>query len=92
MKNARCTETMDEVEQYVRERDEALRTLDIAWARKGVSRPADDATLLLALHKTRYESITIPDDLRRESRIWLEERGYQRMGSLPWPKDGSLPK
>lgn len=82
----------EEAEAYTRERDEALRTLDLGWARKNAPRAADDEVLLLALHKTRYEVTTVPAELRHESRRWMEEHGYSRRGGVPWPDAGVLPQ
>lgn len=79
-------------EVFHAERTKALRDLDIAWARKNMPHASSDEVLMVAMHKARYEDIGIPNELRHESRRWLEERRYSRFAGLPWPADGSLPE
>jgi hypothetical protein len=79
------------VDEYVKARDEALANLDLEWARNQCGGGSDEM-LLVALHKSRYDAVRIAPELRHASRKWLEERGYKRIGGLPWPADGSLPK
>ena len=69
---------MSELDEFLAERNRALKTLDIKWARKNSSL-GDDETLLCALHKARYECLSIDKDLRAASGVWLRERGYKRM-------------
>lgn len=46
---------------------------------------------LVAIHKARYEVVGIADELRHESRRWLEANGFFRIKQLPWPPEGVLP-
>lgn len=75
---------------FLTERDEALRTLDLVWARKQFPL-ANDETLLVGLHKARYICTSIDRTLRLESAAWLRERGFNglRMPLLP---EGELPE
>lgn len=82
---------MDELKQFLKERDEALVSLDLEYARRKFPQAADE-TLLMALHKARVEVLTMPETLRRKSMEWLKERGYGPMTEVNWPEDGSLPE
>lgn len=73
---------------WVKERDEALRTLDLAWARQQHPEGKDEV-LLIGMHKARYEAVNIAPELRQQSRVWLEERGYKRIAGMEFPKDRS---
>jgi hypothetical protein len=42
------------------------------------------------LHKLRYELTGVPDELRHESRAWLESQGFGRYKNFPWPPKGEL--
>ena len=77
------------VELWKAERNAALSTLDLAWARENLP-TASDEVLLASMHKARYEIPSISDELRHESRRWLEEQGQSRFGGLPWPPEGVL--
>ena len=76
----------------IKERDEAISTLDMTYARRMMASASDDEVRLLAMHKARYEATRIAPELRHASRAWLEERGFTRFYDLPWPTDGSLPE
>ncbi len=78
---------------------EAIRTLDLRWARelaaeecmwRGIPLPTDEV-LLISLHKSRVVMFEMPEALRRESMAWLKARGYEPGAGLGWPADGSLP-
>jgi hypothetical protein len=73
-------------------RNEALRTLDLDYARNQMGRPASDEMLLLSLHKARYECTGIEPEYRHESARWLRERGYGRLTGTPLLDDGELPE
>jgi hypothetical protein len=81
----------ESVEEFITERNEAYRKLDLAWARQRCGGPVADETLLISLHKARYECTGIEAGLRQESRKWLEANNYGRMGQLPWPPAEELP-
>lgn len=82
---------MDLLQEFLKERNEAFRKLDLAWARKMAPACSEDA-LLLSLHKARYECKQIEPELRYESRVWLESNGFKRMHNQPWPPIGELPQ
>jgi hypothetical protein len=77
------------IELWKAERNAALSKLDLAWARENLP-TASDGVLLASMHKARCEIPSISDELRHESRRWLEERGRSRFGDLPWPPEGVL--
>lgn len=78
------------------ERAQMLRTLDIDMARLQIRRsgflPPCDETLLLSLHKARYDCVDIEDALRLESGEWLRERGYGAMQGRDLEPPGKLPR
>ena len=82
----------EELEAFLKERDEALRTLDMDYARRLMPGASNDEVRLLALHKVRYEATSIEPELRHDSRAWMEKHGYKRFNDLPWSTDGSLPE
>ena len=66
--------------QMVRERDEALLSLDreklAAYAAKyGVALPDDESVFWLGIHKARCHAMSLPQEARDESERWLKERG-----------------
>lgn len=67
------------IDDYVAERDKALTNLDIDWMNENLSTNTTDEVLLCAAHKARYKCLGIADNLRHESRRWLQERGYSRL-------------
>lgn len=80
------------IESLVVERDKALLSLDLEYARKlwPVS-PADDEVLLTVLHNARYECTSLPASARHESESWLRLRRYGRLAG-PLLPIGELPK
>ena len=83
---------MPDLKKFLRERNEALLSLDLEYAGR-MTGSRDKIILLLALHKSRYECVQLPDEPRLESARWLRERGYHRMqGNLPLLPEGELPK
>lgn len=74
------------------QRNAALRSLDIAWARRaGWVGYATDEQVLGALHMARYECDEIEDRLRFQSRDWLKERGLGRITGIPFEEGDKLP-
>lgn len=69
----------DAVKRYVKERNDALRKLDMEWARKMLPDASSDHVRLMAMHKARYEATGIEKHLRLESQAWLQDHGYGRM-------------
>lgn len=87
------TEGTQDVAEFVRERNKALETLDMEYARRTIPHATSDEVRLIAMHKARYDCTGISDVLRLQSRHWLEERGYRRLGGLAFPADKyELPK
>jgi len=70
---------MEDIAEFVRKRNEALVALDMDWARDRMPGSTTDEIRLMAMHKARYECTGIADDLRHDSRKWLQERGFQRL-------------
>lgn len=83
---------MDAIElaAFRRERNAALRTLDLAWARKWCP-GGDEAMLLAGLHKARYNCVDIERALRIESAEWLRARGLHDLGGMEILPPGQLP-
>ena len=77
--------------KFVEECDEALRTLNVAWAMAHFNNEITEEEALAGLHKARYETTGIDRSLRHDSRIWLEDNGYNRMWAQPWPFGTQLP-
>ncbi len=90
MKSFASTETEAErvpsIEEWRAERNKALETLDMDYARRTMPHASDDAVRLLAMHKARYECRDISDELRRESERYLKAANSTRIHGLPWPK------
>lgn len=87
------------LEKLLLERNQALRSMDLDYARKIVREsdwtpktPVTDVFLTVMLHKSRYECKAIEDDLRILSGEWLRDRGCGRItGDVILPK-GELPE
>lgn len=77
--------------ELIKERDEALRKLDIEWARRRCP-GIDEFTALVALHKTRYDCATLEDHYRHESGEWLRSYGFKAMQGRPLLPPGQLPR
>ncbi|WP_140637254.1 hypothetical protein [Methylibium rhizosphaerae] len=73
------------------ERLNALRTLDVAWARREAPGASSDEVLLVALHKARYRCREIDAALRHESAEWLRSRGCGDLFGEPLLPAGQLP-
>jgi len=72
------------------QRDDALRTLDLHWARH-IDPSASDEVLLLALHKARYLLVDFDPVLRHESAAWLRAGGHDQLHGFPLLPEGELP-
>ena len=84
---------MTEIEAFLAKRNEALRMLDLTYAREQCPDATNDEVLLMALHKARYECTAIEDEYRHLSGLWLRSRGYGRMiPGEPLLPPGELPK
>ena len=74
------------------ERTHALRTLDLAWARREAPGASSDDVLLVALHKARYRCRGIEDDLRHKSADWLRAHGFEDLYGERLLPPGRLPR
>lgn len=79
------------ITKLLEERNAALTTLDVTWAKERFP-TADEHTLLMSLHKARYECTAIAPELRHASGAWLRASGYHRMNGLPLLPEGELPE
>lgn len=82
------------IKELLEERNEALRTLDRNYVKKYYkgSRKDSDHFLLSILHKSRFECIAIDDQLRLESKEWLQKNGFKRIFGLEFPQGNELPE
>lgn len=80
-----------ELNEFLKERDEALANLDLNWARKMFSNASCDFVRLIAMHKARYECTILSPELRHESGDWLRKKGMYRMSGEPLLVEGTLP-
>jgi hypothetical protein len=80
------------VEDYVKDRDNALLALDLDFIRNQLGRPASDEMCLMVAHKARYEATRLPAEARHASAQWLRERGLKRMTGTDLLPDGELPE
>lgn len=78
-------------ERWRQERNDALASLDMGWARKMMPTATDDHVRLMATHKSRVECTDLAPELRHASVEWLRERGYCRMTAGELPQAGALP-
>ncbi len=73
---------LDEIQQFVEERNEALlsrdfRTVQAFHEKQNPDLPRmPDMVAELAMHKARAAATGLPKEERRVSRIWLKIRGY----------------
>ena len=65
-----------EFNKFITERDKALRSLDMDYARKMMPGATTDEIRLIAMHKARIEVTGLPEGLKIESKRWLTARGY----------------
>lgn len=82
---------MDELQQWREQRNKALISLDLDWARTQIPDAAGDYALLASMHKARYECCDIPAELRHASGHWLRERGMGRFTGKALLPEGELP-
>ena len=65
------------------ERTEALRTLDMDYARKMMPDASGDDVRLAAMHKARHACPDMLMVLRQESAEWLRAEGMAGLNGLP---------
>ncbi len=74
-----------DIEQFKRERNEALLSLDVAKIRayllkwNGDTGPADEGVFMAGIHKAITGCKDLPPEHRRSSKAWLVERGLQSL-------------
>jgi hypothetical protein len=73
------------------ERNKALTTLDMNYARRLMPEASSDHVRLMAMHKVRYECPFVTDELRHASADWLRKHEYSRMDGTPLLPAGELP-
>ncbi len=81
------------IPSFIAQRNEAYRTLDVQWCKANLipdREPSSDEVVLVAIHKARYETVSMGATLREESRKWLTENNYSRLHGIPWPPEGVL--
>ena len=85
----------EQIAALTKQRDQALCTLDLKWARRMIA-PFDphvtDFVLLTAMHKVRYDTPRLPEALRHESGEWLRANGMKCLFGLPLLPPGELPR
>lgn len=67
------------IDNYINQRNKALLTLDMNWARKVMPTASNDHVRLIAMHKTRVEIRDMPLNLRMESASWLKAHNYSKL-------------
>ena len=85
------TDTARALARFLSERNAALASLDMEWARKMMPQATNDFVRLLAMHTARVECTALSDELRWDSVQWLRERGSKRLNGLDLPEK-ELPK
>lgn len=82
---------MEPLAKQLQERDAALKSLDLDYARRNIPGASSNEVLLAAMHKARYECTNMPNDLRHTSAHWLREQGMGRMTGTALLPEGQLP-
>lgn len=84
--------TMNDIQAWIRERDEALLSLDrakiTAYMLKygdASSLPSDERVFWITVHKARTGARALPMEARSLSKRWLVERGFSAFD------DGDVP-
>ena len=73
----------DEIARFVRQRDEALLSLDESRIRalfrqwNGTEMPTDPHVFWGSVHKAITAATSLPIAFRRQSKAWLDEHGYR---------------
>ena len=73
------------------ERNEALMSLDMDFARRMAPSGSDEARLI-GMHKARYHCTDLPAEFRHTSAAWLRERGLKGFHGEPTLPEGELPQ
>jgi hypothetical protein len=87
----RLDTTENEMLKVLEERNKALATLDMNYARRLMPEASSDHVRLIVMHKLRYECLSLPHELRHASAEWLRSYGYGRMDGTPLLPAGELP-
>lgn len=80
------------MQKWRKERNRALKQLDMEWARKAMPTATSDDVRLMAMHKARYECTDMDDADRLISSGWLYMHGCKRMDGTPLLPAGELPR
>lgn len=85
-------ETRDaELETYLAERNKALEGMDLTYGQSMLPKGTRLEVVELAMHKARYECLSISNAARHTSAAWLRERGYGRFDGSALLPEGELP-
>ena len=82
--------TTEDFEVYMAAKHHALVNDDLAIFRELLigatgALPSSDEVVIMAFHKTRVDSVDVPEQLRRVSATWLHTRGFTLLGGRPAP-------
>lgn len=80
------------MKNFLDERNNALATLCMSYARRMMPDASSDHVRLTAMHKARYECTHLARELRHQSAEYLNQHGYCRMDGTPLLPTGILPK
>lgn len=83
---------LTDFEKDIAERNRALANLDMEYARKMFPGASSDYVRLAAMHKARYEMVSLPAELRHESGLWLRLNGFKRLTGQDLLPEGELPE
>jgi hypothetical protein len=81
-----------DLKSLIADRNDALRTLDLDYARRMLPGASSDFVRLMAMHKARYECCQIEQELRHASAAWLRSHGFNDMNGNPILPEGQLPQ
>ena len=83
---------MEELDEYIAQRNRAFENDDLDWAREKLKRDTCDEVVTMAFHKARLHCTAITDTARIRSRDWLAERELTDGYGQPITKDTPLPE
>lgn len=82
---------MTGIAQFIKERDAALLTIDLDWARRAMPWASCDEVRILAMHKARLAPVTMPPELRHASAAFLRAASCAQYDGSLLPPEGQLP-
>ena len=80
------------LERDIIERNCALETLNMDWARRIMPEATSDEVRIIAMHKARYECTGVSRRARLESASWLRQKKYKRLDMSQILPEGELPE